>query len=313
MNRRRTALAAIGALGAGATYSYLRHSPTLEAPLPGDDHTYRWRGMDVAYTTAGDPENRDVVFFHGIHAAGSSVEFRAMWPHLTDHYHVIAPDLPGFGRSDRPPITYDPALYEAFITDFTDDVTTTPVGVATSLTGAYAAAVADAFEELVLVCPTDTTTSDTAWLGDLLRTRGVGALLFAALTAPPSLRWWMANEAYDNPANLTPELVAYLHDTTRQPGARYAPAAFVAGDLDPTHRLVDTLAASTVPTTLVWGREAARTPLALGESLADTTGAALVVVDDAKLLPHSEHPKTVLSGLAAAGVIPGVTTPDPGT
>lgn len=304
MDRRHIALAALGGVGAAALTAR-RHSPALDPPLPGDHDTYRWRGMDVAYTSAGDPENPDVVCLHGIHAAASSVEFDAVWPHLTDHYHVLAPDLPGFGRSDRPPITYDASLYEAFIADFTDDRTTTPLVVASGLTGAYTAAVAtDRVAELVLVCPTDTTTNTHAWLGDVIRTPGLGSVVFAGVTTPASLRWWLAHDAYENPANVTPALLKYLHHTARQPGARYAPAAFIAGDLDPAHRLVDTLSVTDTPLTLVWGRNATRTPLGLGETLAATTNSPLVVVDDARRLPHSEHPTTVVDGLATAAVLP---------
>lgn len=283
----------------------LRDPPNLDEPLPGDNHSYRWRGMDIAYTTAGDPSAPDVVLLHGIHVAGSSVEFRGMWSRLSDRYHVIAPDLPGFGCSDRPPITYDGALYEAFIQAFTDDVASTPIGVASSLTAAFTATVDDdTFSDLVLICPTDTTTSDRSWLGPLFRTPGIGSLLFQGLTTSRSLRWWFAHEGYENAATIRPDLLTYLHRSARQPGARFAPAAFAAGDVEPDTRLVDTLPTLDAGVTLVWGQNSTRPPLELGETLASTVDCPLLVVDAARSLPHSEHPNTVLTRLASAGIVP---------
>ena len=74
---------------------------SLAPPLPGEERTYSWRGYDVSYTEAGDPDDQTVVLLHGIHAAASAFEFRRVFEPISAEYHVIAPDFPGFGRSDR--------------------------------------------------------------------------------------------------------------------------------------------------------------------------------------------------------------------
>src|SRR6056297_510138 len=96
---------------------------TLQQSLSGMEQTYRWRGFDVRYVEAGDPDDPTVVLFHGLHAAASSREFEGIFEPLAAEYHVLAVDLPGFGRSDRPPVVYDAALYEGFIRDFLNDET----------------------------------------------------------------------------------------------------------------------------------------------------------------------------------------------
>ena len=115
-NLAGTALLGVGAMA--ATNAGLRYEGELESPLVGDDGTFRWRGMDVAYTEGGDPEDPDLVLLHGINAAGSSGEWRETFGDLTADHHVVAPDLPGYGRSDRPPLRYSAALYEDFVGDF---------------------------------------------------------------------------------------------------------------------------------------------------------------------------------------------------
>jgi pimeloyl-ACP methyl ester carboxylesterase len=70
--------------------------------------TYGSVGVDrvnVAYREAGDLANPKLVLLHGFPA--SSHQYRNLLPALADRFHVIAPDYPGFGNSDRP----DPATW----------------------------------------------------------------------------------------------------------------------------------------------------------------------------------------------------------
>src|SRR5215471_5873819 len=58
-------------------------------------------GINVFYREAGNAGSPTVLLLHGFPT--SSHMFRNLIPKLTDNYHVIAPDLPGFGFSDSPP------------------------------------------------------------------------------------------------------------------------------------------------------------------------------------------------------------------
>lgn len=293
----RTAVGAtIGALGAAAIGNRVlqKRARDLENPLPGVENTYRWRGMDVAYTTAGDPDDPDLLLCHGIHAAGSSYEFEPIFERLAENYHAIAVDLPGFGRSDRPPLVYSPTIYEEFLGDFARDVTEEPIVVASSLTGAFATAAAEegGFERLVLICPTDETTGERPWLRTLLRSPVVGSGLFNLLVSKPSLRRFLDRDGYYDASSIDADEVEYAWRSAHQPGARFAPASFASGHLDPDFDLQTELAALDVPTTLVWGRDAELVPLREGRDLADAADLDLVVIDYATLLPHAEHPET---------------------
>ncbi|RSN48957.1 alpha/beta hydrolase [Streptomyces sp. WAC 04229] len=57
-------------------------------------------GLDVFYREAGDPQAPAVVLLHGFPT--SSRMFRNLIPRLADTYHVIAPDMIGFGHSAMP-------------------------------------------------------------------------------------------------------------------------------------------------------------------------------------------------------------------
>ena len=57
-------------------------------------------GFKIFYREAGDPQKPAVLLLHGFPT--SSHMFRNLIPLLAGDYHVIAPDLPGFGFSDAP-------------------------------------------------------------------------------------------------------------------------------------------------------------------------------------------------------------------
>ncbi|WP_158854256.1 alpha/beta fold hydrolase [Halorhabdus sp. CUG00001] len=294
----RTALgAAIGTVGVATGINRLlsREAGELEAPFPGVSGTYHWRGFEVAYTEAGDPDDPDLLAVHGVSAASSSREFVDVIEALSKDYHVVAPDLPGFGRSDRPPLLYSGSLYETFLGDVIDDLVDEPTVVASSLSGAYAAAGANdtAVESLVLISPTDETMGDgrRPLVRALLRSPVVGTGLFNLLASKPSLRHFHDDHGYADMANLTDETLAYEWRSAHQPGSRYAPASFLGGYLDPDEELGEHLASLDVPITLVWGRDTDTTPVEAGRELADRADARLVVFEDAKLLPHVEHPE----------------------
>ncbi len=55
-------------------------------------------GIDVFFREAGDPSHPSILLLHGFPSA--SHMFRDLIPELADHYHVVAPDLPGFGQTE---------------------------------------------------------------------------------------------------------------------------------------------------------------------------------------------------------------------
>ena len=81
--------------------------------------------VKIFYREAGSPSRPTIVLLHGY--PSSSHMFRNLIPKLAGRYHVIAPDLPGFGYSDQPPVDKFEYTF-AHLTDVMDDFLTA-VGV----------------------------------------------------------------------------------------------------------------------------------------------------------------------------------------
>lgn len=78
-------------------------------------------GFEIFYREAGTRGAPKLLLLHGFPT--SSHMFRDLIPLLADRFHIVAPDLPGFGRSDMPPrekFTYTFDNIAAVIDRFTE-------------------------------------------------------------------------------------------------------------------------------------------------------------------------------------------------
>ncbi|MEM7549679.1 MAG: alpha/beta hydrolase [Bacteroidota bacterium] len=57
-------------------------------------------GLNIAYREAGDSKKPTILLLHGF--PSSSHQYRKVLSQLSDEFHLIAPDYPGFGNSDFP-------------------------------------------------------------------------------------------------------------------------------------------------------------------------------------------------------------------
>jgi len=94
----------LGAVLAGAAALAAAAAAAAE-PIPSTTATTTYHrtqvdGVGIFYREAGPKDAPTIVLLHGF--PSSSREFDTLIPLLATHYHLIAPDFPGFGQSEAP-------------------------------------------------------------------------------------------------------------------------------------------------------------------------------------------------------------------
>jgi pimeloyl-ACP methyl ester carboxylesterase len=217
----------------------------LQAAIEAERHVIATADAGaISYYEDTSGEGRPLVLLHGIHAAGSAFEVRTLFYEFRGERPVYAVDLPGFGFSQRGGMPYTPQTYVNAIEHVLRHLALeSPDGradvVALSLSSEYAARVAadlpELIHSLVMISPTGferLAHGEREQPPALLKSvaRMGGELFYDALVARASLTHYLQKSFA---GKVDRGLLEYSHSTSHQPGAQYAPLAFVSGDLFP--------------------------------------------------------------------------------
>lgn len=274
-----------------------------DSALGGEAGVYEWREGRIVYRTAGtDKAPAPILFVHGIGAGVSSFMWRKNFDALAQTSRVYAPDLLGFGLSDKPATApYSADTYVELIADFIRDVLGAPAHIiASSLGAAYCVRVADEYPEivnsLVLVSPTgaDNLRSRPGMTGaafyGLLQSPVLGTSFYNVVASERSIRDFARDQLFYDRRRVTERLVAHHYATSHLPGAQYAIAAFLSGYLNTDIR--EAFARLKQPHTLVWGRQDETNPIEqAAELLRLNPRAGLEIFDRCRMSPPEEHPE----------------------
>ncbi len=267
----------------------------MQPSLPGDVAYYDWVYGRVAYYRAGI--GPPLLLVHQPHAGGSAGEWRAVFLELANRFTVFAPDLLGFGLSEKPNIRYTGPLFADLLNDFLQDVIAVPASaIGSGLAAAYLVNTAvrrpEALERLVLVNPTGCTMNLPRYAAAagqlLLRLPVFGESAYNVMVSRAALARELVEHIYYDPLLVTPEMVQALYTRAHQPGARHAAAAYITGRLDLPMRMAFSLLQK--PALLVWGRDAYYTPVTDAvDLLYRQPDTRLEILDECGMLPHDEQ------------------------
>lgn len=220
-------------------------------------------GGRMHYYADGPQTGRPLVLIHSVNAAPSAHEMKPLFERYRGERPVFAPDLPGFGHSDRGDQPYSPQLYAQAIAAFLNQVVQAPADVVAFSLGCEFAAQATLLAptrvaSLVLLSPTGFSLRRMPQgpaarrLNRVLRTPVLNDGLFGLLTTRPSIRYFYGQAFVgDTP----PELVEYAHATAHQPGAKYAPVSFLSGLLFHPRAIAEVYAPLTQPVLVLHDRD----------------------------------------------------------
>lgn len=246
-----------------------------------------WQGQEltIIYETLG--EGSPVLLLPAFSTVSTRTEMRGLAELLAPRFQVVAVDWPGFGQSSRLPLDYCAALYHQFLQNFVKNVfNTAPAVVAAGHAAGYAMQLAQqgVCSRVALVAPTwrgpfvAMMGEHKGWFGtlrQLVRSPIIGQALYKLNTTPSFLRLMYKRHVYTDAAKLTPDFIQQKWQITQQPGARFAPAAFVTGALDPVQHRADFLnyfQSLSVPVLVIIGEQAPEKSRAEMEALAALPG-----------------------------------------
>lgn len=246
-----------------------------------------------------------LLFIHGLGSAGY-LEWRFTLPALARSHRVFAPDLPGFGRSDKPPGGYGIPLFTRVVEEYIRARRLRPVLVGASMGGRVALEVAlrrpGSVRKLVLVNALGVVRPRIRPHYPLVLLPRVGEgliwLMREALHRLPPDRLRRYARRYlgvvgDLERVLDEPYLADLREMHAAEGYAGAYAATVRSLAAPAAFLVaDQLAATELPVLLIWGARDHLFPLAEARTAhGRIPGSRLVVIEDAGHSPQAENPE----------------------
>ena len=209
------------------------------------EYLWSWekQQLRVVYETLG--EGSPLLLLPAFSTVSTRGEMGELAKLLAPNFQVFAVDWPGFGESSRPSLDYKPAIFQQFLADFVNSVFTSPISVVAAGHGAgYVLQLAlrqpQTFSQIVLTAPTwrgplptmGASQQIAGVVRELVRSPILGQGLYQLNTTPSFLSFMYRRHVFTDEAKLTPSFIEQKWHTTQQPGARFASAAFVTGNID---------------------------------------------------------------------------------
>jgi pimeloyl-ACP methyl ester carboxylesterase len=290
--------------------SPLRREQGVELPdaVDGDRDSFATTHLkEISYYSAGPEDAPPLVLIHSINAAPSAFEMKPLFDHYRANRRVYAPELPGFGHSDRSDRPYSPELYANAINAFLTTVVKAPADVVTySLSSEFVARAAlaapERFQTLALLSPTGFSDRrlPSGGVGNALHgfftLPGLGQGLYQLLTKRPSIRHFMRKSYVGEPPQ---ELIDYAYATSHQPGARHAPYRFLAGQLFTRDAVDELYRKLELPVLVLYDRDANVSFELLPDLLAARPNWKAVKVQPTLGMPQWERPEDCFAALDA--------------
>ncbi|MBW4666716.1 MAG: alpha/beta hydrolase [Cyanomargarita calcarea GSE-NOS-MK-12-04C] len=275
------------------------------------DYIWSWQKQQirVVYETlgAGSP----LLLLPAFSSVSMRSEMAELAKLLSPHFQVVAVDYPGFGESSRPSLDYRPEIYHQFLEDFVKSIFNTSVaaiaaGHAASYVLQLAQKLPTVFSRIVLVAPTWRGPLPTmgakpqiaGMVRELVRSPIIGQTIYKLNTAPSFLSWMYSRHVFTDAAKLTPDFINEKWQSTQQPGGRFAPAAFVTGNLDAVRNQDDFLALAqiSVPLMVIIGESSPPKSRLEMDALAALPGVQAVTLPGS-LGMHEEYPAVVCEAI----------------
>ena len=258
----------------------------------------RVEGRDWPYLEGGDPARPTLLLVHGF--GGDKDNWSMIAPYLTRDYHVIAPDLPGFGENERnPDLPYDIAAQTARLKTFVDALGLRRPHVGGNSMGGwialrYAIDYPDALAGLILVNNAGVIGANESALQKQAANEDYNPLILADIEDADRLMAMVAHRPARIPSRLKPVFFADSLKYRDLLDGIFWTIAVEGRDRPLTDRLGDVKA----PTLIIWGRHDQLIDVSCVAVLeAGIAGSRAHVFDHVGHVPMIEDPKATAAAM----------------
>lgn len=323
---------------ASTSLDYSNVSVIDKSAAPSKTNNWKWKFEDNSiniyyeeYEKESSDPPKDILMIPTISDVSTVEEWRLVARDIVQrvgkvNWRATIIDWPGLGYSDRPKIDYNADVLEKFLVDFMS-APDCPISQTKNdlvvFGGGHAATITIRAAKKGLVKPAAIAAVAPTWAGPLPIVFGRDSdmetrygLLRGTLRAP-AVGWMMYNmlvsnekaiqsqyksHVYADPNNVTPSIVESRYALTKRKGARYVPAAFLTGLLDPVNsreEFLELFAAleGQIPVLVVSTKGSPKRSKAEMEALRGAKGASKFVELPGALLPQEEYPAVVAEEL----------------
>lgn len=231
----------------------------------------------VHYLEAG--QGPELILVHGL--GSSSEAWRETMMVLAKSYHVIAPDLPGYGKSDRPKASYSVEYHATALNEFIISLGLNKVAIAGNSLGGWIALLfaldhPEKVSHLVLVASAGLKRDTLPPINLNPSTKEEQMTLLLALFADPAM--------------VTDRMLAEQWEYRKS--VRATVQATLASFRTRAPFLDERIRSLKMPTLIIWGRQDRIIPLESGERFHKAiSGSKLVVFENTGHMPQMERPK----------------------
>jgi pimeloyl-ACP methyl ester carboxylesterase len=252
------------------------------------------RGLRTRVMEAGNPDSPALVLVHGMFVSHRT--FDDVIDELSTRFHVLAPDLPGFGESEKPsPARFSYGI-EACAEAVADVIAAFGVGRASVIGHGMGGGVAlclaadhaELVQRLVLVDPVIYPVLASRWDSRAPLWPVIGGIFFKQLYGRALFRSYFRDRVHA-PGLAPMARVDEHYDFFNSPAARESAHATLKALVD-LRPIVARISRVSAPSLVVWGRDDRLLPVQLAHRLARELPNAKLEVMDAGHAPHEEHP-----------------------
>jgi pimeloyl-ACP methyl ester carboxylesterase len=278
--------------------------------IGGEIREFLWKWEDksysVVYETLGSGSH--LLLLPAFSTVSMREEMGGLAKLLSPYFQCVTVDWIGFGDSARPGLNYSPQIYQNFLADFVTSVFQTPITVvAAGHSAGYVLQLAkknaSIFSRILLIAPTwrgplrtmGVPKKGANFIKDIVRSPLLGQLLYKLNSAPSVLKFMYRRHVYVDESRLTADFIQYKWENTQKTGARFAPAAFVTGTLDPVQQrdeFLNFVQDLSIPLMVVIGESSPPKSRAEMEALATLPGVRSIFLNGT-LGMHEEYPQAI--------------------